>query len=69
MAQGDNKTGEKGTNSIYVLDHEQIKNIPKDHTITYTRMVVDYRPPEGRPKSGNLLSYPGELTFSDADWT
>jgi hypothetical protein len=44
MAQGDNKTGEKGTNSIFVLNHEAIANIPKDRVVTYARIVVDFRP-------------------------
>ena len=35
MAQGDNKTGEKGTNSIFVLNHKAIANIPKDRIVTY----------------------------------
>jgi hypothetical protein len=30
MAQGNNKTGQKGTNSIFVMTHEQIAIIPKD---------------------------------------
>ena len=75
MAQGDNKTGEKGSNSIFVLDHEQIRNIPKDQTITYARMVVDFRPQKADPNrvrmtaGGNLLTYPGELTTRTADLT
>jgi hypothetical protein len=30
MAQGCNKTGQKGTNAIFVMTHEEIRNIPKD---------------------------------------
>ena len=41
LAQGDNKTGGKGSNSIFILDHEGIKNIPKDRKVTYGRLVVD----------------------------
>ena len=44
LAQGDNKTGQQGTNSIFVLDHAHIKNISKDRVITYARVVVDYIP-------------------------
>ena len=44
MAQGDKKTGTKGTDSIFVMTHEQIKNIPCDHVVTYARLVVNYRP-------------------------
>ena len=44
MAQGDNKTGEKGTNSIFVMmSHEEIKHIPKDRFVTYARIVVNFR--------------------------
>ena len=34
LAQGDNITGEKGSNAIFVLDHEGIKNIPAEQKIT-----------------------------------
>ena len=42
MAQGNNKTGQKRTNSIFVMTHEEIKKIPKTQTVTYTRVVVDF---------------------------
>jgi hypothetical protein len=35
QAQGDNKTGEKGTDKLFVMDHDEISNIPKDRTVTY----------------------------------
>eukprot|EP00804_Cyclotella_cryptica_P013526 CCRYP_017242-RB/>CCRYP_017242-RB protein AED:0.48 eAED:0.48 QI:0/0/0/1/1/1/2/0/137 len=48
---------------------KQVKNIPKDRTVTYGRVVVDYRPQKGDPNrvritaGGNLIKdYPGELT-------
>ena len=75
LAQGDERTGEKGTNSIFVLTHEEIKNIPKDRTVTYGRIVVDYRPQKEDPNrvritaGGNLIKYPGELTTRTADLT
>ena len=68
LAQGDKKTGEKGSNSVFVLDHEGIKNIPKDRKFTYGRLVVDYREQKEDPTrvrltaSGNLISYPGKTT-------
>ena len=43
LAQGDLKTGEKGTNSIFVITYDQIKQISKDRVVTYARIVVDYR--------------------------
>jgi hypothetical protein len=50
MAQGDNKMGQKGTNSIFVMTHEEIamaKNEGK--TWTYARIVIDYRPQKEDP--------------------
>jgi hypothetical protein len=35
MAQGDEKTGQKGTNSIFVMTHDKIARIPKKQTVTY----------------------------------
>jgi hypothetical protein len=42
MAQGDNKMGQKGTNSIFVMTHNNIARIPQNQTVTYTRVVVDF---------------------------
>jgi hypothetical protein len=28
LAQGDNKTGERGTNTMFVMTHTEIRNIP-----------------------------------------
>ena len=42
MAQGDDKTCQKGTNSIFVMTHDKIKHIPKNQTVTYARVVVDF---------------------------
>jgi hypothetical protein len=55
------------------LDHQGVRNIPKDRTITYARVVVDYRPQKANPNrvritvGGNLIDYPGELTTNTAD--
>jgi hypothetical protein len=35
MSQGDDKTGQKGTNAIFVMSPQDIPNIPKDHIVTY----------------------------------
>jgi len=75
LAQGDPTTNTPGTNSIYVLTHDQIKHIPKDRVVMYTRIVVDYRPQKTDPNrvrltaGGNLIDYPGELTTRTADLT
>jgi len=44
LAQGDTTTNTPGTDTIFVLTHEQIKQIPRDRTVMYTRIVVDYGP-------------------------
>ena len=73
LAQGDNKTGAIGTKCLFVMPHEQIKQIPRDRTITYGRIVVDYRSQKADPNrvritaGGNLIDYPGELTTRSAD--
>ncbi len=60
MAQGDNKTGQKGSNLIFVMTHAQIPLIPKNQTITYMRMVVDFLTPKGGP-SQNIDHSHGKL--------
>jgi hypothetical protein len=42
LAQGFD--GTKGTETIFFMTHDEITNIPKDRTVTYARIVVDYRP-------------------------
>jgi hypothetical protein len=76
QAQGDAKTGEKGTNTLFVMNHEEIQQIPKDRTITYGRIVIDHRPQKADPNrvritaGGNLIKdYPGEVTTRTADLT
>ena len=55
------------------MNHDEIKNIPKDRIVTYARVVVDYRPQKQDPNrvritvGGNLINYPGELTTRTAD--
>ena len=75
MAQGDKKTGQAGTDSIFVMDHGTIAKIPKNQTVTYARVVVNYRPQKADPHciritaGGNLITYPGELSTCTADLT
>ena len=75
LAQGDDLTKTPGTNTLFVLDHEQIKNIPSDRAITHARIVVDFRPQKADPNrvritaGGNLITYPFELTTRTADLT
>jgi hypothetical protein len=35
MAQGDNKTGQKGVNSIFIMTQNKIRNIASNQTVTY----------------------------------
>ncbi len=44
MAQGDNKTVQKGITSIFVMTHAEILLIPADQTIMYTRVIVNFVP-------------------------
>ena len=73
--QGDDNTGAVGTNSLFVMSHEEICNIPKDRVITYDRIFVDFRVQKADPNKvqitagGNLINYPGELTTQTADLT
>ncbi len=75
MVQGNNKTGQHGTNSIFVMTHAEILFIPADHTITYARVVVNFCPQKldlhriWITAGGNLINYPGELTTKTADLT
>ena len=48
MSQGDNKTGQKGTNAMFLMSPQDIPNIPKDCVVTYAQVVVDHHPPKGR---------------------
>ena len=75
LAQGDARTGTKGTDAIFVMDPKEIHKIPHDRTITYAKIVVAYRPQKDDPNrvritaGGNLLTYPGELSTRVADLT
>eukprot|EP00804_Cyclotella_cryptica_P020666 CCRYP_003456-RA/>CCRYP_003456-RA protein AED:0.45 eAED:0.45 QI:0/-1/0/1/-1/1/1/0/123 len=76
LAQGDLKTGEKGTNTLFFMSHEEIANIPAGRTVTYGRIVINFRPQKTDPNrvritaGGNLIKdYPGELTTRTADLT
>ena len=73
VAQGDNKTGAAGTNTIFFMTQQDIQKIPSNRTVTYACIVVDYRPQKEDPNrvritvGGNLIDYPGELTTRTAD--
>ncbi len=75
MAQGNLKTGQKGTNSIFIMMHAEIQGIPKNQTVTYDHVVVDYCPQKAYPHricitaGGDLINYPGELSMGTANLT
>ena len=57
------------------MNQQHIINIPKDTTVTYARITVDYRPQKSDPNrviittGGNLIDCPFELTTRTADIT
>ena len=65
----------KGIQTIHYMTHEEIKGIPGDRTVTYARIVVDFRPQKTDPNrvritvGGNLIDYPYEITTRTADLT
>ena len=73
LAQGYNNT--QGTNTVRFMSLDMIKDIPIKQTVTYGRIVVDYRPQKEDPNrvritaGGNLIKYPDELTTRTADLT
>jgi hypothetical protein len=75
MAQGDKRTGTTRTNLIFVMTHNEMRNIPKDRDNTYSRLEVNYRPQQDDPNrvcmtaGMNLIAYRGEFTTPTADIT
>jgi hypothetical protein len=75
MSQGDNKLGQVGTNAMFVMDQNDIPNIPADRTVTYANIVVDFRPQKEDlhririTAGGNLINHSGKLTTRTADIT
>ena len=62
MAQGDNKTGQKGTDTMFVMTHDNIKHaLRAGEKITYYNAIVDHRPQKEDPNRirltarGNLI--------------
>lgn len=44
FAQCHKATNTPGSNTVFFLDHDTIKNIPMDRKITYAHIMVDYSP-------------------------
>ena len=75
IAQGENITGAKGTDILFILTHQDIRDIPTDRVVTYGRLVVNFLPQKEDPNrvqltvGGNLITYPGDVTIRTADLT
>ena len=75
MAQGNKLTNTPGKNSIFVMSHDEIGRIPEDCTVTYAKIVVNFRPQKADPNQvritvgGNLINYPHKLTTRTANLT
>ena len=73
LAQGYEKTGIKGTNTIFVMSKQDTPNIPKDCVVTYARIVVNFCQQKDGPNrvqittDVNLIVYPVGLTTCTAD--
>ncbi len=59
MAQGDNKTGQKGTNAMFVMMHDEIKHVLRDgKKFTYGNPPQKDDPHRIRiTAGGNLITY------------
>jgi hypothetical protein len=75
MVQGDLKMGQKGTNSIFVLNHKEISRIPQNQPVTYACVLSTFDHKKADPHciwitvGKNLINYPGELSTHTADLT
>jgi hypothetical protein len=55
------------------MTYEMIQNIPKDRTVTYGRILINYKPQKYDPNhvcimvGGNLIKHPFELTTRNDD--
>ncbi len=74
MAQGDNKMGQKGTNAMFVMIHNKIKQaVAAGKFFTYINPVVDYRPQKEDPyqiritAGGNSIKYQSNASVRKAD--
>ena len=74
MTQDDNKTGQKGTNAMFVMSHKAIKQaLENKKKFTYGNPLVDYRPQKDDPHriritaGGNLITYESSPSVRTAD--
>ena len=45
MCQGNNKTGQKGTDMMFIMDPHKVPNIPKNQPPTYAKITPKRRAP------------------------
>jgi hypothetical protein len=74
MAQGTNKTGQKGTKAMFVMTHEEIQHVLRaGKKITYANPMVDHPPLKEVANriqitaGGNLIDYDEEMLVPTAD--
>ncbi len=74
MAQGCNKTGQKGTNAMFIMAHDKIRHaLAAKKFFTYANPVVDYQPQKDDPHciritaGGNLIDYDGDASICTAN--
>ncbi len=74
MAQGDNKTGQKGTNAMFVMTHDEIVHTYQEKKFfTFANPVDNYHPQKNNPNQiritamGNLITCNGKLSVCTAD--
>jgi hypothetical protein len=62
MCQGNNKTGAKGTNAMFLMKPEEVDHTPAARLATYANITVNYQPQKDDPyqicitAGGNLIN-------------
>ena len=74
MAQGDKKTGQKGTNTMFVMTQEDIAHaLAEGIFFTYANPIVDFCPPKDDPyqiritAGGNVITFEGNASVRTAN--
>jgi hypothetical protein len=74
MAQGDNKTGQKETNVMFIMSHDKIKHMLREgKKFTYSNPAIDYCPHKDDPHQirimagGHLINYKSSPSVCTAD--
>ena len=73
LPQGNSKTVGKGTNSLFLLTHQEIGEILTYRVFTYVILLVNYHPQKEDPNwvclktGGNLITYTGYDTTRTAN--